>query len=311
MRCSRRCALDQLAAFHELVQPGPQLGLDGLDGVDDALARRHVMAARVDGETRNLLAHTARQRVQQRHRFDLVVEQLDAQRQFAVLGREDVDGVATHPETAAREIDLVALVLHADQLLDHVALAELVAHTHRHHHLVIVGRVADAVDRADAGHDDHVAPLQQAFRGAQAHLLDVLVDRAVLLDEQVALRHVGLGLVVVVIADEVLDGVLRKEVAELAVQLRRQRLVGREHDGRPAHAGDDVGHREGLARARHAQQGLVLQAVFDAFAQLRDGRGLVATGRKRLQQLVRRIGERDEFPPQGLVRRITGGSGFS
>jgi hypothetical protein len=164
----------------------------------------------------------------QLQRLDLVVEQLDAQRQLAVLGREHVDGVAAHAEGAAREVGLVALVLHADQLGDDVALAHLVVHAQRHHHLVIVLRVADAVDGADAGDDDHVAPLQQALGGRQAHLLDVLVDRAVLLDEQVALRHVGLGLVVVVVADEVLHRVLREELAELAVQLRGQRLVRRE-----------------------------------------------------------------------------------
>jgi hypothetical protein len=50
----------------------------------------------------------------------------------------------------------------------------------------------------------------------------------------VALRDVGLGLVVVVVADEVLDRVVREELAELAVELRRQRLVGREHERRAA-----------------------------------------------------------------------------
>jgi len=44
----------------------------------------------------------------------------------------------------------------------------------------------------------------------------VLVDRAVLLDVEVARRDVGLGLVVVVVADEVLDRVLGEELAELA-----------------------------------------------------------------------------------------------
>jgi hypothetical protein len=65
----------------------------------------------------------------------------------------------------------------------------------------------------------------------------VLVDRAVLLDVEIARRNVGLGLVVVVIRDEVFDGVVRKELAELRVKLSRKRLVGREDErGRPVWA---------------------------------------------------------------------------
>jgi hypothetical protein len=44
-----------------------------------------------------------------------------------VLGREHVDGVAAHAEGAALKVHVVALVLHADQLRDGVALAQLVA----------------------------------------------------------------------------------------------------------------------------------------------------------------------------------------
>jgi hypothetical protein len=214
-----------------------QLFLDGVDGFHHTLARRHVVAAGVDREARDLLPHAAGQRVQQLQRLDLVVEQLDAQRQLAVFGRKHVDGVAAHAEAAAAEVDLVALVLHADQLGDHVALAHLVAHAQRHHHLVIVARVADAVDGADAGHDDHVAPLQQALGGRQAHLLDVLVDRAVLLDEQVALRHVGLGLVVVVVADEVLHRVRGKNSRNSLYSCAASVLLGaKTMAGRPVRA---------------------------------------------------------------------------
>ena len=233
------------------------------------VARRHVVARRIHREARDLLPDAAGERVEQLQRLDLVVEQLDADRQFAVLGRKHVDGVAAHAEGAAREILLVARVLHADQPPDHVALPDLVAHPHDEAHLrVVLGR-ADAVDGAHRGDDHRVAPLQHALGGRQAHLLDVLVDRAVLLDEQVALRHVGLGLVVVVVADEVLDRVLGKELAELAVELRGQRLVGREHDRRPAQPRDHVGHGEGLARAGHAQQGLEHLAVAHALDQAR------------------------------------------
>ena len=148
-----------------------------------------------------------------------------------------------------------------------------------------------------------VAPLEHALGRRQAHLLDVLVDRAVLLDEEIALRHVGLGLVVVVVADEVLDRVLREELAELAVELRRQRLVGREDDRRPADLGDHVGHREGLARAGDAEQRLEREAVADALDQALDRRRLVAGRRIGPKELERRARVRDEFTFR-LARRL-------
>ena len=128
-------------------------------------------------------------------------------------------------------------------------------------HAVVLGRVADAVDRRHRRDDHAIGPLEDRLGRRQPHLLDVLVDRAVLLDVEVARRDVGLRLVVVVVRDEVLDRVVREELAELRIELRRQRLVGRDHDRRPPGARDDVGHRERLARARHAQQRLERQAV--------------------------------------------------
>ena len=69
-----------------------------------------------------------------------------------------------------------------------------------------------------------------------AEPVDLVVDRGVLLDVEVLRRDVGLGLVVVVVADEVLDGVLGEELAELVAELRRQRLVVGDHQRRAAGA---------------------------------------------------------------------------
>ena len=62
--------------------------------------------------------------------------------------------------------------------------------------------------------------------------------------------HVRLGLVVVVVRNEVLDRVVREELAELAVELRRERLVVRHHQRRALHALDDVRDGESLAASR-------------------------------------------------------------
>ena len=88
--------------------------------------------------------------------------------------------------------------------------------------------------------------------------LDLVVDRGVLLDVGVRLRDVGLGLVVVVVGDEVLDRVVGQQLAELVGQLGGQGLVGRHHQGRPLDLLDQPGGRGRLAGAGRAEQHGVL-----------------------------------------------------
>ena len=195
---------------------------------------------------------------------------------------------------AAPKVGVVALVLHLGESLDRVALREFVALAQVQDHAVILGRVADAVDRRHRRDDHAIGTLQDRLGRRQPHLLDVLVDRRILLDVQVARRDVGLGLVVVVVRDEIFDRVVREEFAKLRIQLRRQRLVRREHQCGTPGARDDVGHRVGLARSGDAQQRLVREAVAETLDQLDDRLRLVAGRLERLMQLVGTVGEVDD-----------------
>ena len=102
------------------------------------------------------------------------------------------------------------------------------------------------------------------------------VHRGVLLDVGVRRGDVGFGLVVVVVGDEVLDGVAGEELPELAVELRGQGLVGGEHQGRSLDLLDDLGDGEGLARTGHSQQRLVGETGVQTVDQLGNGRRLIA-----------------------------------
>jgi hypothetical protein len=93
-----------------------------------------------------------------------------------------------------------------------------------------------------------------------AHPVDRLVDRAFLLDIGVRPGHIGLGLVIVVIADEIFDRVVGEEVLELPVKLRGQDLVGRQDQRGALQLLDHLRHGEGLARAGDAKQHLILVA---------------------------------------------------
>ena len=105
------------------------------------------------------------------------------------------------------------------------------------------------------GHDDDVATLEQGVGGGVAEPVDLVVPRRVLLDVRVAPGQVRLGLVVVEVADEVLDGVLREELAELRVELRGKRLVVGQDQRRLVVVGDRPGERVGVVHDEPAEPG--------------------------------------------------------
>ena len=233
------------------------------------------MRSRVDGDVPGLLDDLAADRVEAHELLDLVAPELDADR-GVLRGRPDLDRVAAHAELAARRLEVVARVLDGDEPAQHLVALDRLPRLQQDDVLeVLLGR-AQAVDAADTGDDDDVAPQEERRRRGMTQPVDLVVDGRVLLDVEVLGRDVGLGLVVVVVAHEVLDGVVGQELAELVAELRRQGLVVRDDESRLLHPLDDVGHRERLARARDAQQRLVLVAAPDALGERRDRLGLVA-----------------------------------
>ncbi len=217
----------------------------------------------------------AGERVEARQLVDFVAEQLDPERDVFVRG-VDLDDVAADAEDAAVEVVVVALVLNLDELSQNlVAIDPLPALERQHHPVVGLGR-SQPVDARDAGHDDDVPALEERPRRREPHPVDLVVDRRFLLDVRVGRRDVGFRLVVVVVADEVLDGVLGKEPAELLIELRGERLVVGHDEGRTIHLRDALRHGERLARPGHAEQDLRLVAAVQPRDELLDRVPLIA-----------------------------------
>src|SRR3989344_214681 len=117
----------------------------------------------------------------------------------------------------------------------------------------------------------------------------MFVDRGVLLYIGVARRHVGLGLVVVVVRHEVLDRVFREEIAEFRIKLGRERFVRRQHQRRALQLRDHIRDREGLTRAGDAEQRLVSVAPLEASDERTNGLRLIAGGFKRADEFERLV----------------------
>src|SRR5262245_35227913 len=94
----------------------------------------------------DLLLHLSAQRIDLAPALDLVAEKFDANRGFFLVGDEDLDDVAAHPEGAAVKIHVVALVLEVDQTTQKRVATKLLPDLEVDHQSAIVVGVADAVD---------------------------------------------------------------------------------------------------------------------------------------------------------------------
>ena len=90
-----------------------------------------------------------------------------------------------------------------------------------------------------------------------AHAVDRIVDRCIFFYIGIRLRKIRFRLIVIVIADEIVNRVMGKKPLKFVKELGGQRLVVHHHQRRPLDVGDHAGQCEGLSRAGHPQQHLV------------------------------------------------------
>ncbi len=255
------------------------LGEDAVDGGGDLLGRHDEVLGGGDHRVGEVGEDASGEGVEAVDRFDFVAEEDDADA-FGGVGGEDVEGVAARAEGARLGGDVVARVLDGDEPLHHGVAFGGVAGAQGDDHAAVVLGGAEAVDAGDGGDDDDVGPVDERVGGGEAEAVDFVVGGGVLLDVGVGLGDVGLGLVVVVVADEVLDGVVREELLELGVELGGEGLVVADDQRGAAEARDDVRHREGLAAAGDAFEGAVALAGGEGGAHGVDRLRLVAGRRE-------------------------------
>ena len=265
---------EQFPLLFELGDPFAQLRTYRQQRRPELFGRQDELLARINGNGLKRFERPARQRVEARQALDLVAEKLQPQTVFAA-GGADFDGVAAHAELAASEFDVVARVEQIHQPAKQLLTRHFHSGADGDNHRLVILFAADAVDAGDARHDHHVLAREQRAHGREPQPLDLIVDAGILLDVGVGARDVGLGLVIIEVADEIFDRVLWEEALELGVELGRERFVVRNDQRRPIYVLNDIRERERLARAGDAQQHLMFGAGHQAGGQLRDRLRLV------------------------------------
>ncbi len=122
----------QPLGFEELpfgLEPGQallELGFDPYHAGPEAIVAGDVVRRREHRELIQFADLLARHGVDHGDRLDLVAEELHPNRGL-VVGRMDLDRVTAHPELAAHQVHVVAVVLHVDQPTQDGPLVVLVA----------------------------------------------------------------------------------------------------------------------------------------------------------------------------------------
>src|SRR5215211_328959 len=270
-------SLEDLALSLKLGKASLKLGLDVLEGEGQPVLVCDEVGSRIDRKGVELAQDLTCKRVDLGHALDLVAEEGDAV-DGVLVGRVYLEDVAAHPEGAAGQLVVVARVLDVDEVPQHVVEVVEAALLEQDHLRAVLLRATEAVDRRDARDHYYVSSCKEAARRRVPEPVYVLVDLGVLLDKGVGVRDVGLGLIVVVVGDEVLYCVVGEELGELACELGRERLVVRYDERGAARLLDNAGHRVGLAASGDAEQGLGAHPRLEAGGELPDGLRLVARG---------------------------------
>ena len=268
--------LDQFSVFGEMLHLLIAFLPDPLDGGCHLFLCGDVMACRIDHRVGKRAETRTRERLDQGDPVDLIPEEFNPDGFVIPVRWEDLQGISANPEVIALKRHVVTLIARLHQLLKDVIDRPCLAWAEGNGHFGKVIRFPEAIDAGDGGHHNHVPPLQEGEGSGKAEPVDLIVDRTVLLDKRVGMRDVGLRLIIIIIGDKVFHRIFGEELLELAAELRSQCFVVGEHQRRAVEGGNDVGHRERLARAGDASQHLFVQAVFKPGDKRPDRLGLIS-----------------------------------
>ena len=269
---------EELPLLRQHREPAAQLLLDVLHRLVQRRPGRHIVAVRINLDPLQRPRRLPRQRIKLRDLVDLLPEEGNLPRPILLVHRPHIQRVPLHPESSPSKRLVIPLVLQRHQIRRHLPRINRLPLADVKRHRRISLDATNAVNTAHGSDNNHIIPLQNRPRSRVAHAIDRFVDGAFLLDVGVAPGNVGLGHVVVVVAHEILDGVVGEKALELAIELGGQRLVVREDQRGALHRLDHLRHRERLARAGDAEQHLVQLVVLHALHEIGDRAGLVAGG---------------------------------
>ena len=238
--------------------------------------RRDIMRCRINRRVLYLTHAFASQRIDFADSLNFVPEKFHAIRKRVGIYRPDFHSISAHAEAIAFKRDVIALVLNFCQPLHERLIRHFHTGAQRNDHFFIINRVAQRVNARDRCDNNHIVSLCQCGCCRMPQPLDFFIDRRIFFDIGIRRCDVCLRLIIVVVRDKKFDGVVRKELAQLRTQLRRQCLIVCQYQRRLLYLLNDIRHGKRLAGTGDTEQRLFFKSQLNALRQLLNGFRLVS-----------------------------------
>lgn len=138
-------------------------------------------------------------------------------------------------------------------------------------------RRTDAIDTGNRGDDNSIGAGKKGDSRGMAEAVNLVINGGIFLDVSIGTGDISLRLVVIEVADEIMDFVLREKLTKLGVELGGESFIMGKNKGRALVMLDKIRHSESLARAGHAEKGLLADTSIKTSGKLSDRTGLVAS----------------------------------
>ena len=168
------------------------------------------MAGGIDGHVVNIPLRDAGNGVDLADPVHLVSEKLHPDGTSRPVGGIDFQRVPPKAELVPGGVQIVPLIADFRQLFQHIVQRVLLPHPQGNDHALIIDGVAQTVQAADRGDHDHVPPLKQRGSRRVTETVDLLVYGSVLFNVGVRVGDVRLGLIVIIVGNEVFHRVFRE-----------------------------------------------------------------------------------------------------
>ncbi len=173
------------------------------------------------------------------------------------------------------KVDIIPAVLNINQTTQQLIAVKLHTLLKTNQQAMIGLWRAKPVNTGNRSDDQNITPGQQTARSTMPQLINLLVDRGILLNVGVCRGNVSFRLVVVVIRNEILDGIIREEFLEFTVKLGSQGFIRRKNQSWSLNLHHHVGHGKGFAGTGNPKENLVEVATANTLDQLSDGLRLI------------------------------------